>query len=206
MIRITYQVGGKRMKLHLSKSKYCNAVQCPKMLWMQLNHPELFDDSVMNQTILENGNEVGDLARGLFGDYTIVEFGEYPDMLNRTQELLNNGTANIAEASFAYQGLFCRVDILRNLGNNKFELYEVKSSTSVHDIYYHDVAFQYYVLTKLGYEVTKACLVHVNKEYSISNSSSPSSVTSSHSVFSPTKSSKSSPSSSYSSYSSYSSA
>ena len=153
------------MKLHLSKSKYCNAVQCPKMLWMQLNHPELFDDSVMNQTILENGNEVGDLARGLFGDYTIVEFGEYPDMLNRTQELLNNGTANIAEASFAYQGLFCRVDILRNLGNNKFELYEVKSSTSVHDIYYHDVAFQYYVLTKLGYEVTKACLVHVNKEY-----------------------------------------
>ena len=165
MIRITYQVGGKRMKLHLSKSKYCNAVQCPKMLWMQLNHPELFDDSVMNQTILENGNEVGDLARGLFGDYTIVEFGEYPDMLNRTQELLNNGTANIAEASFAYQGLFCRVDILRNLGNNKFELYEVKSSTSVHDIYYHDVAFQYYVLTKLGYEVTKACLVHVNKEY-----------------------------------------
>ncbi len=37
------------MKLHLSKSKYCNAVQCPKMLWMQTNRPELFDDSVMNQ-------------------------------------------------------------------------------------------------------------------------------------------------------------
>lgn len=153
------------MKLHLSKSKYCNAVQCPKMLWMQLNHPELFDNSVMNQMILENGNEVGDLARGLFGDYTIVEFGEYPDMLNRTQELLDNGTANIAEASFAYQGLFCRVDILRNLGDNKFELYEVKSSTSVKDIYHHDIAFQYYVMTKLGYEVTKACLVHVNREY-----------------------------------------
>lgn len=101
MIRITYQVGGKRMKLHLSKSKYCNAVQCPKMLWMQLNHPELFDDSVMNQTILENGNEVGDLARGLFGDYTIVEFGEYPDMLNRTQELLNNGTANASDIRIA---------------------------------------------------------------------------------------------------------
>ena len=89
------------MKLHLSKSKYCNAVQCPKMLWMQLNHPELFDDSVMNQTILENGNEVGDLARGLFGDYTIVEFGEYPDMLNRTQELLNNGTANASDIRIA---------------------------------------------------------------------------------------------------------
>ena len=153
------------MELHLSKSKYCNAVQCPKMLWMQINHPELFDDSVMNESILETGQEVGDLARGLFGEYTVVDFGDYPDMLKRTQELLNSDTENIAEASFAYEGLFCRVDILRNLGNNEFELYEVKSSTSVKDIYYHDVAFQCYVMTKLGYEVTKACLVHVNKEY-----------------------------------------
>ena len=153
------------MELHLSKSKYCNAVQCPKMLWMQQNRPELYDDSVMDEAILEKGQEVGDLARGLFGAYTVVEFGDYPDMLMQTQELLENGTENIAEASFAYKGLFCRVDILRNLGGNKCELYEVKSSSSVHDIYYHDVAFQYYVLTKLGYEVTKACLVHINKKY-----------------------------------------
>lgn len=153
------------MELHLSKSRYCNAVQCPKMLWMKINRPEQFDDSVMDEAILEKGQEVGDLARGLFGDYTVIEFGDYPDMLKQTQVLLENGTENIAEASFSYGGLFCRVDILRNLGGNKCELYEVKSSTSIHDIYYHDVAFQYYVLTKLGYEVTKACLVHVNKEY-----------------------------------------
>ena len=153
------------MKLYLSKSKYCKGVQCPKMLWMQMNHPELFDESVMDKKTLENGELVGDVARGLFGEYTVVEFGEYPDMLRTTLELVKNGTKNIAEASFAYEGLFCRADILRNLGGNKFELYEVKSSTEIKDIYYHDVAFQYYVLTKLGYEVTKACLVHVNNEY-----------------------------------------
>lgn len=153
------------MELHLSKSKYCKAVQCPKMLWMDINHPELFDDSVMDKTVLENGQEVGDLARGLFGEYTVVEFGDYPDMLNQTKEFIENGTENIAEASFAYEGLFCRVDILRNLGDNKFELYEVKSASHINDIYHHDVAFQYYVLTKLGYNVTKACLVHINKEY-----------------------------------------
>lgn len=153
------------MKLYLSKSKYCKGVQCPKMLWMQMNHPELFDESVMDKKTLENGELVGDVARGLFGEYTVVEFGDYPDMLSTTLELVENGTENIAEASFAYEGLFCRVDILRNLGENKFELYEVKSSTHIKDIYYHDVAFQYYVLTKLGYEVTKACLVHVNNKY-----------------------------------------
>ena len=154
------------MELHLSKSKYCNAVQCPKMLWMKKNKPEEFDESVMNQVILDNGSEVGDLAMGLFGDYVEVPFSrDLGEMIKNTEELLEAGTSIICEASLSYEGLFCSVDILRNLGNNKFELYEVKSSTSVHDIYYHDVAFQYYVLTKLGYKITKACLVHVNKEY-----------------------------------------
>lgn len=154
------------MELHLSKSKYCNAVQCPKMLWMQMNRPELFDDSVMNQAVLDNGSEVGDLAMGLFGEYVEVPFDkDLGKMIEKTEELLEAGTPIICEASFTYEGLFCSVDILKNLGGNRLELYEVKSSTSVHDIYYHDVAFQYYVLTKLGYEVTKTCLVHVNKEY-----------------------------------------
>ena len=154
------------MKLHLSKSKYCNAVQCPKMLWMQINRPELFDDAVMNQAVLDNGSEVGDLAMGLFGEYVEVPFDkDLGKMIEKTEELLEAGTPTICEASFLYEGLFCSVDILKNLGGKRLELYEVKSSTSVHDIYYHDVAFQYYVLTKLGYEVTKACLVHVNKEY-----------------------------------------
>ena len=46
------------MEIYLSKSKYCNAVQCPKMLWMQQNRPELFDDSVMDEAILEKGQEI----------------------------------------------------------------------------------------------------------------------------------------------------
>lgn len=154
------------MKLYLSKSKYCSAVQCPKMLWMKQNKPEEFDKSVMNQVVLDNGSEVGDSAMGLFGEYVEVPFdSDLGKMIKKTEELLEAGTSIICEASFAYEGLFCSVDILKNLGGNKFELYEVKSSNHIDDIYYHDVAFQYYVLTKLGYEVTKACLVHLNNKY-----------------------------------------
>lgn len=29
--------------MYLSKSKYTQGVQCPKMLWMQKNTPEQFD-------------------------------------------------------------------------------------------------------------------------------------------------------------------
>ena len=138
------------MELYLSKSKYCNAVQCPKMLWMKKNKPEEFDESVMNRVILDNGSEVGDLAMGLFGEYVEVPFDrDLGKMINKTGELLEAGTSIICEASFAYEELFCSVDILKNLGDNKCELYEVKSSTEIKDIYYHDVAFQYYVLTTL---------------------------------------------------------
>lgn len=150
---------------NISKTLYCNGVQCPKMLWLKKNHPELFDESVMNQSVLDSGSEVGDLAMGLFGNFTEVPYGELSEMIRKTDNLLASEEQNIAEASFTYDGLFCSDDILRNLGGGNLELYEVKSSTSVHDIHLHDVAYQMYVLERLGYHVEKACLVHINREY-----------------------------------------
>ena len=151
---------------HFSKSRYCSCIQCPKILWLREHLPDEFDDSVMNQAVLSTGNDVGDLAMGLFGDYTEVPFTEnLGDMIPATQKLIDEGVKNICEASFSYDGCFCSVDILRNLGNKKVELYEVKSSTEVKWIYEHDVSYQYYVLTKLGYKVKKACLVHIDNTY-----------------------------------------
>ena len=151
--------------LHLSKSRYCSAVQCPKMLWLKKNMPEVFDDSVVNQAVLDRGNDVGDLAMGLFGDYVEVPYGDLSGMIAKTEELIEAGTPIIAEASFSYDGLFCSVDILKNLGDRRVELIEVKSSTRVSDIYLHDVAYQVYVLTQLGFTVEKACLAHINSGY-----------------------------------------
>ena len=153
------------MAFYLSKSKYCSAVQCPKMLWLKKNKPEVFDDSVMNESVLETGNEVGDLAMGLLGDYVEVPFGNLDEMIERTSELLVDGIPIITEASFSYNGLFCSVDILKNLGSGVVEIYEVKSSTSVKDIYYDDAAYQCYVLSELGFVVKKVCIVHINNEY-----------------------------------------
>ncbi len=39
-------------QLYISKSKYCSAVQCPKMLWMHKYKKELFDSSVFKEDIL----------------------------------------------------------------------------------------------------------------------------------------------------------
>ena len=45
------------------------------------------------------------------------------------------------------------------------EIYEVKSSTKVKDIYIDDVAYQYFVLSNVGLNVKKACIVYINNEY-----------------------------------------
>ena len=44
-------------------------------------------------------------------------------------------------------------------------IYEVKSSTSVKDIYVHDVSIQYYVLKSLGFNVKSANVVHIDSSY-----------------------------------------
>jgi len=115
------------MSLNLSKSRYCSAVQCPKMLWLKINKPEVFDDSVMNQAVLKTGIEVGDLAMGLFGDFKEIPFSEnLSEMINKTVELLQANTPIICEASFSYDNCYCAVDILKKVPGG-YEIYEVKS-------------------------------------------------------------------------------
>lgn len=153
------------MPLFLSKSRFCSAIQCPKMLWLKQYEPEEFDDSVIDQNVLNTGSAVGDLAMGLFGPFVEVPFGDLKDMLRETDRLINAGVPIIAEASFSAGGNFCSVDILKNFGNKRVEIYEVKSSTSISDIYFYDVGYQYYVLDRCGFFVEKVCLVTIDNTY-----------------------------------------
>jgi len=152
--------------IDLSKSRYCEGLQCPKRVWLRKYNEKAYDESYNNQALFNEGNAVGELARSLFGDYSKVEYNEDREkMAQDTQVELAKGTSVIAEASFFIDKLFCSVDILRLLGGNKVELYEVKASTEVKPIYLQDIAFQYYVLTKAGFKVQKACLVHIDNTY-----------------------------------------
>lgn len=154
------------MALYLSKSKYCLGVQCPKILWLHRHKEDEFYADGIDESLFETGNEVGDLAKKLFGDYVEVPYScNRQEMLDATQALMKSGKPIIAEATFAYRELLCRADIIKNLGNRSIELYEVKSSTGMRDIYYDDVGFQSYVLSMLGYDIRRACLVHVNNQY-----------------------------------------
>lgn len=148
----------------LSKSKYCNAVQCNKILWLDENRKELYK-SATRESVLENGKEVGEIARGIFGEYTNIDFSEnFSNMILNTKKAIENKIRIITEASFKYKRNFCSVDILKN-DIDGIEIYEVKSSTEIHDIYIDDVSYQLYVLLGLGYHVKKVCIVYINNQY-----------------------------------------
>ena len=150
--------------IHLSKSKYCQCVQCEKILWLSKYKPE--EEAGEDKTVLfENGHKVGELAKGLLGPYEDIPFDiTLTPMIEKTNELLLNKPNIITEASFSYNNNFCSVDILKN-DEDGVEIYEVKSSTSVKPIYKHDASFQYYVLSNLGLNVKKVAIVHIDNTY-----------------------------------------
>ena len=156
---------------YFSKSKYCDFKQCPKIPWLKKYKPEEYVVDAETQARFTAGNEVGDLAMGLFGDF--VEVTSYkPDGsldLNRmkalTKQYLAEGRDNICEASFDYQGLYCAVDILKKNGDG-YDIYEVKSGTSPdHHVYIVDTSYQKYVLQKCGVKVNRAFLVTIDTNY-----------------------------------------
>jgi predicted RecB family nuclease len=75
------------------------------------------------------------------------------------------GVPAIYEAGFLHDSVRIRVDVLERPPDGKWNLIEVKSSTSAKDEHLPDVAVQYRVLQGLGLEVARAGILHLNNEY-----------------------------------------
>lgn len=156
--------------MNFSKSKYTQGIQCPKMLWMKKNMPDQFDESVMNDAVLEAGNMVGDLAMGYYGPFVEVAFDpsdpeRFTKAAAETKKLLEAGEKIICEATFSIPGHYCMVDILLVRDDGSFDMVEVKSSTKTKDVYFHDMAYQCWLIHQCGYRVNSVSLMHINNGY-----------------------------------------
>jgi len=163
---------------NLSKSRYTRYCQCAKSLWLQVHKPEEAVVDAATQARFESGNEVGDLAMSLFGDYVEVttkhEDGslDLSAMIEKTRACIENGTNIICEASFSIDGNYCAVDVLRKTDEG-YAIYEVKSSSFPEldgkevklEKYAPDIAYQKWVLTQCGIKVTGTYLVCLNSDY-----------------------------------------
>ena len=103
----------------LSKSRYTTFCQCPKALWLRTYKPEEAEVDEALEARFEQGNVVGDLAMGLFGDFKEVSVKnadgslDLTKMIELTQQYMAEGVENICEASFNYEGNYCAVDIFK---------------------------------------------------------------------------------------------
>ena len=151
----------------LSKSRFIKGLQCHKALWLFTHCPELRDEvSASQQAVFDAGTDVGILAQDLFPGGVEIPFDDLtvPEQLAKTQAELNKGTKTIYEAAFSFDNVFVKVDILHK-GRNGWELYEVKGSVELKEVYLNDIAVQYHVVTGSGLKITKAALVHIDNSY-----------------------------------------
>lgn len=79
---------------YFSKSRYCSAIQCPKILWLNehLAEEESDDGEEINEPVLQIGLEVGNVAKGLLGRYKEVPYSDNRvDMISITEKLIEAG-------------------------------------------------------------------------------------------------------------------
>lgn len=152
--------------MNLSKSRFIKGMQCQKLLWLLAHKKDALSPPSKEQVqIFSIGNEVGELACELFPNGARIHFDDGISYnAKRTKELLDSGTSVIYEATFIYEGIVVMVDILQNTPQGLI-INEVKSSTSVKEVYIYDLSVQHYVITHCGYSIKEANLIHLNTDY-----------------------------------------
>ena len=153
----------------LSKSKYLAGLQCPLRLWHQCFNPgQASPVSPTQQALFDTGHEVGRLATRLYPEGVLVETDplRHEQAVKETLNAMQDPFVEaIYEASFSFDDVRVKVDILSRFGSRRWNLVEVKSSTKVKNEYLPDVGVQYHVLKGSGLEIERAMLLHLNNQY-----------------------------------------
>jgi hypothetical protein len=137
----------------LSKTKLQSYAQCPRRVWLETYNPELEEPSAEKAMRLNAGRTVDTIARQLYGrgGGHVVSFDRgLRAAIDTTRSLLAaGGTEPIFEATFDYEGVSVRVDVLDRSASEP-RLIEVKSGTRVKDHYLDDCAIQAWALAGAG--------------------------------------------------------
>jgi len=159
--------------MQLSKSEFMMFLKHPAWLWLKKHDTKKLpkpDDNL--QALFDSGFEFEKYAIKRFPEGVEIgfkDYNEYRTMADRTKKALDDGAETLFqarfEAEFEGEELTCICDVLKKVGDNTFDLYEIKSSTKVKPEHILDVAFQVFVLEGAGFKIRKTFVVHVNNEY-----------------------------------------
>lgn len=143
----------------LSKSTYIRGLQCLKSLYLN-KHRSFLRDRISDEQLAKfaRGHWVGKIAQQLFPGGTELPAPSEASA-RKTAKLISEGCPVIYEACFVYDEVIIAADILVNDGNG-WSAYEVKSSGSLSDTYYHDAYLQHYVISGSGLRLNRFFLVY----------------------------------------------
>ncbi len=159
--------------MKLSKTDFLICLDCAKNAWLKIHKPDIYKKyplSSFELNIINMGNQIDELARGLFPDGVTVESRDDTEFTNK---LLSEKTPVIYQPVFTTDKFITASDIfVWNVDTGVYDLYEVKSSTASDEgggrkteEYLIDMAFQKVILNDLGIQIGTTSLIRLNKEY-----------------------------------------
>jgi hypothetical protein len=152
---------------YISKSKFLQGLQCPKLIWSAYRAKHLFPEVCdALQAVFDQGHKVGSVAKQLFPNGIEIDTdpADFESAIRLTQKLLL-ARRPIFEATLSANGGYARADVLNPVGKNEWDIIEVKSTTSVKDTHIPDLAFQAWVFTQAGLKIRHCFLCHINNQF-----------------------------------------
>ena len=148
----------------ITKNIFLNTAFCPTLGWRLRNGKIHIELSPAEQFRMEQGKEIGKLARTLYKDGIFVtESGS--SAAKRTRDLLKDPTASVIfEAAFIAQSCVARSDILVR-DKKSWELIEVKSGVSIKDELIDDLAYTTLIAEAAGFRPSAISLMLVDKNF-----------------------------------------
>jgi len=160
----------------LSKSKLIAFRQCPKRLWLELHKPALRDDSA-SQAAFNIGYQVGNIAQKVFDpDGTGInvdpnDIGWYESATQTEASLKgrqDDPVVPVFEALLQTSGALALADVMLpdfSADELRWQMIEVKSSTSVKAYHRDDVAIQTYIAERSGVPLSQVGVAHINNKF-----------------------------------------
>ena len=177
----------KRMATNLlTKTDFILYRECPNNVWVKRNRLEeyaRFEPSEFEKSLAEMGNDVEELARGMFPNGFLVE-RRSEGAQELTKKLIEERTPVIFQPVFATDKYLAALDVLKwNDSVGKYDIYEIKMSTTEDEDeeeddgkpkrvnkkkelqYEYDLAFQVNVAEECGVLINQKFLVRLNRAY-----------------------------------------
>ncbi|MBK8466768.1 MAG: hypothetical protein IPL32_13140 [Chloracidobacterium sp.] len=139
-----------KMAFRLTKTAYLNFLKCPQEFWLEYHQPLLVAKEITleHEHLRQQGYAVEQLVK----------------QMSRFQ--MNDEIAVDFQRTFQTADVAARSDIVvTDRASGEIEIFEIKSSSSVKEEHYDDVAFQKVVAERSGASVRRAYVITMNSEY-----------------------------------------